>query len=164
MKDGVLNLKKQKASLEEVFTFLHDSSTATDKITSLDISNYRDWLEVKEFILKLSNNLSFKLQSIKIASHFEYSIEHEIKISKPVNEILALRLKTGIDIHSMYIDDVSDRKETLSKKFLEEFKKNDFNEQEEQLNKFIKAACKEAKTPDNIEMQYMQALRVFWEC
>ncbi|WP_238375478.1 hypothetical protein [Rickettsia massiliae] len=51
----------------------------------------------------------------------------------------------------------------IGKKFLEEFKKNDFNEQEEQLNKFIKVACKEAKAPDNIDMQYMQALRIFSE-
>ncbi|XLM34408.1 MAG: hypothetical protein QFX12_03285 [Rickettsia africae] len=92
------------------------------------------------------------------------STEHEIKISEFVNEILSLRLKTGIDINnSTYIDDANYRKELLLKKFLEEFKKNDFNEQEEQLNKFIKVACKEAKAPDNIDIQYMQALRIFSE-
>ena len=65
MEEGILNLRKQKASLEKIFTFLQDLSTATDKIISLDISNYRDWPEVKDFILKLGNNLSFKPQSIK---------------------------------------------------------------------------------------------------
>ncbi|MCX4079270.1 hypothetical protein N7280_01180 [Rickettsia rhipicephali] len=111
MEEGILNLRKQKASLEEIFTFLQDLSTATDKIISLDISNYRDWPEVKDFILKLGNNLSFKPQSIKIASSSQYSTEHEIKISEFVNEILSLRLKTGIDINnSTYIDDANYRK------------------------------------------------------
>ncbi|AFC69085.1 hypothetical protein A3305_02285 [Rickettsia amblyommatis] len=94
MEEGILNLRKQKASLEEIFTLL-GLSTATDKIISLDISNYRDWPEVKDFILKLGNNL--KPQSIKIARPSQYSTEHEIKISEFVNEILALRLKTGIE-------------------------------------------------------------------
>lgn len=164
MKGGVLNLRNlQETNLEEVFTFLRDPSTPTEKITSLDISTYRDWKKVKDFILKFDNSLLFKPQSIKIARFFQYTTEHEIKTSEFVNEILALRLKTAIDINSTYIDDTNYRKETLLKKFLEEFKKNDFNEEEEQLNKFIKVACKEAKTPDNIDMQFMQALRIFSE-
>ncbi|MGN7619671.1 MAG: hypothetical protein ACTJLN_02880 [Rickettsia amblyommatis] len=52
------------------------------------------------------------------------------------------------------------RKEALLKKFLERFKKNNFIKDEEQLSQFIKAACKEAKTPDGIEMQYGRALRL----
>lgn len=35
-----------------------------------------------------------------------------------------------------------------------------FTKDEEQLSQFIKAACKEAKTPDGIEMQYGQVLRL----
>ncbi|BBM91997.1 hypothetical protein RHHCN13_06640 [Rickettsia conorii subsp. heilongjiangensis] len=61
---------------------------------------------------------------MKIASSSQYSTEHEIKISEFVNEILSLRLKTGIDINnSTYIDDANYRKEILLKNFLEEFKK-----------------------------------------
>ncbi|QHE24632.1 hypothetical protein [Rickettsia japonica] len=37
MEEGILNLRKQKARLEKIFTFLQDLSTATDKIISLDI-------------------------------------------------------------------------------------------------------------------------------
>ncbi|BDU59941.1 hypothetical protein FLA4_03510 [Candidatus Rickettsia kotlanii] len=39
MEEGVLNLRKQKASLEETFTFLQDFSTATDKIIILSVQD-----------------------------------------------------------------------------------------------------------------------------
>ncbi|MGN7619776.1 MAG: hypothetical protein ACTJLN_03705 [Rickettsia amblyommatis] len=52
MEEGILNLRKQKASLEEIFTLL-GLSTATDKIISLDISNYRRLARSKRFYFKI---------------------------------------------------------------------------------------------------------------
>lgn len=149
MKNGLLNLEYlEKINLNEIFTFLQNPNISENEITALDISSYRNWEEVENFILKLNNNSSFKPQSI-IINRFPIYAE----------KVFNLKLKTDIKIDNL--NKRNDRKNTLFKKFLEEFKKNNFNLEEEKITKFIKNACKEAKSPDNIEMQYMQALRIF---
>ncbi|WP_341791829.1 hypothetical protein [Rickettsia endosymbiont of Gonocerus acuteangulatus] len=130
----------EEISLNEVFTFLQNPNISEYKITSLDILGHKNWEEVENLILKLNNNSSFKLQSIIINIFPGYT-----------KKVFNLKLKTDIKIDNL--NKRNYRKEILFKKFLEEFKKNNFTTEEEQITKFIKTACKEAKTADNIEMQ-----------
>ncbi|APZ30714.1 hypothetical protein RRIM16_06645 [Rickettsia conorii subsp. raoultii] len=141
MKDGVLDCTNLEGiSLQEIFNFLQNPDIVKDKIISLDISTYENWKEVND-------NSSFKTQTIEIYTFYRY-----------MEDIFNLRLKTGINITNHTDVNMTDhRKEALLKKFLERFKKNNFTKDEEQLSQFIKAACKEAKTPDGIEMQYGRA-------
>ena len=148
MKDGVLDCTNLEGiSLQEIFNFLQNPDIVKDKIISLDISTYENWKEVNDFILQLNDNSSFKPQTIEIYTFYRY-----------MEDIFNLRLKTGINITNHTDVNMTDhRKEALLKKFLERFKKNNFTKDEEQLSQFIKAACKEAKIPDGIEMQYGRA-------
>ncbi|MGX6960300.1 MAG: LYR motif-containing protein [Rickettsia endosymbiont of Pentastiridius leporinus] len=151
MKEGVLDCTNlEEVSLQEIFNFLQNPDIVKDKIISCNISTYENWKEVNDFILQLNVNSSFKPQTITVYTFSRY-----------IEDIFNLRLKTGINITSgNYVKTTDHRKEALLKKILEEFKKNNFNTDEEQLSQFIKAACKEAKTPDGIEMQYGRALRI----
>ncbi|QQV75619.1 hypothetical protein H6P87_01182 [Rickettsia tillamookensis] len=151
MQDGVLDCTNlEEISLQEIFNFLQSPDIVKDKIISLDISTYENWKEVNDFISQVNDNSSFKPQAIKIYIFNRY-----------MEEIFNLRLKTGINItNDTYVKLADHRKEDLLKKFLEEFKKNNFTKDEGQLSQFIKAACKEAKTPDDMEIQYIQALRI----
>ncbi|AAL03691.1 hypothetical protein [Rickettsia conorii] len=139
MKDGVLDCTNLEGiSLQEIFNFLQNPYIVKDKIIALDISTYEHWKEVNDFILQLNDNSSFKPQTIEIYTFYRY-----------MEDILNLRLKTGINITNHIDVNMTDRrKEALLKKFLEKFKKNNFTKDEEQLSQFIKAVCKEDKTPD----------------
>ncbi|WP_016917169.1 hypothetical protein [Rickettsia honei] len=107
MKDGVLDCTNLEGiSLQEIFNFLQNPYIVKDKIIALDISTYEHWKEVND-------NSSFKPQTIEIYTFYRY-----------MEDILNLRLKTGINITNHIDVNMTDRrKEALLKKFLERFKK-----------------------------------------
>lgn len=114
MKDGVLDCTNlERISLQEIFNFLQNSYIVKGKIIALDISTDEHWKEVNDFILQLNDNSSVKPQTIEIYTFYRY-----------MEDILNLRLKTGINITNHIDVNMTDRrKEDLLKKFLERFKK-----------------------------------------